>query len=48
MFINSYSIAAFNGHTDTCQLLLEKGCDIYSKDNDWRSPLHYGEYLLEK
>ncbi len=43
MFFISYSIAAFNGHTDTCQLLLKKGCDIDSKDNDGRCPLNSGE-----
>jgi ankyrin repeat protein len=34
-----------NGHTDTCEFLLEKGSDINEKKNNGSTLLHFGEYL---
>ncbi len=44
LFIYFYSIAASEGHTATCQFLIDKGSEVNVKDNDGWTPLHYGEY----
>jgi hypothetical protein len=48
-FLYSYlffiiKLAAANGHTATCQLLIDKGSEVnVNTDNGW-TPLHLGEY----
>jgi hypothetical protein len=46
LIIFYYSIAAWNGHTAICQLLIDNGSEVNVKDDDGETPLHSGEYLL--
>jgi ankyrin repeat protein len=45
-FIFYYEIAAWNGHTATCQFLIDKGIDVNVKDKYGLTPLQFGEYKL--
>jgi hypothetical protein len=46
LFIFYYQIAAREGHTATCQLLIDNGSEVNVKDDTGYTPLHSGEYLL--
>ncbi len=35
-----------NGHTATCQFLIDKGSEVNVKDDGSNTPLHLGEYKL--